>query len=531
MAFMISGMARIRTPQFRESHSTDWSNFLERDERENRDETLLIWRSGRFACDMSQTKAFPEPPCSCLPKAAILIVAIFSAFTCAVAVERGENPGALSTHSSQRYLVDAAGDPLLWIGCTPWGMTEWLTRDEVDLYLDDRRSKGMNVVQLCLLWGKRTDEPLDFKLNPSNAYGHRPFQSTDGKVDPSKPAVVSGGGPVAPNDYWDHVEYCLDAIESRGMYAAVLPVWGRRYVNATHAGHSAPIFNRENAVAYGRFLGERFARRRNVIWVMGGDVKADEGGDFLDLYRAMAGALTEQVAKARSAAGQPEFELLMSYHPDGSPMKNSSFWFHEDEWLDFNMIETFSHVDRVAAAVRADVALSPPKPTILAEGDYEGAYEGEIRVDALSVRRQAYQSFFAGAAGFTYGAAFDVEGNGPLFGPSNNWKPLLAMEGAGQMLHLRQFLEGRGWPRWSLALWAVGEGRGEGRLEKLAVEADGDLLVYFPDNTPCGLPHVAPRRIEWFNPMNGRREEGEVSARGRYQPPDGWQDAVLIVKR
>ena len=440
-------------------------------------------------------------------------------------------PGPLSVHASGRYLAKADGEPLLWIGCTPWGMTEWLTREEVDVYLDDRQSKGMNVVQLCLFWGKRTDNPLNFVVNPANAYGHRAFQSDDGEPDPSEPAVVAGGGPENPNDYWDHVEYCLGAIEERGMYAAVLPVWGRRYVNATHDGQSSPVFDAENAREYGAFLGERFSDFRNVIWVMGGDVKADQGGDFSGLYRAMAEAIENAVSQARGDASQPTGGPLFTYHPDGSPLKNSATWFHEDEWLDFNMIETYSHVDDVVGAARADLAMQPAKPTVLAEGAYEGGYQGEIQVDARGVRRQAYQTFFAGAAGFTYGGAFDEEGNGPLFGPSNNWKPLLEFEGAGQMAHLREFLETHDWPRWSLALWAIGDGGGEGRLEKLAVEADDQLLVYFPENTSCRILGVDVRSAKWFNPRDGQSREGAVSPDGRYNPPSGWEDAVLTLKR
>ena len=65
-----------------------------------------------------------------------------------------EEHGKLKIDEESRRIIHQDGTSFLWIGCTAWGMTEWLSREEVDLYLDDRKSKGMNVVQFCLFWGK-----------------------------------------------------------------------------------------------------------------------------------------------------------------------------------------------------------------------------------------------------------------------------------------------------------------------------------------------------------------------------------------
>src|SRR5690606_34905672 len=143
-----------------------------------------------------------------------------------------------------------------------------------------------------------------------NAYGHRAFEESDGAPDPTRPAVVEGGGATEPNDYWDHVEYCLDAIERRGMRVAALPMWGRRYVNATHEGFSARIFDEESIRAYGRFLASRFSHRPSLIWALGGDVDAEEGCNYTGVYRALAKALVEGAREA----GSPR--PLMTYHPD-----------------------------------------------------------------------------------------------------------------------------------------------------------------------------------------------------------------------
>ena len=435
--------------------------------------------------------------------------------------------GDLSVSKNARYLEHEDGTPFIWLGCTAWGMTELLTREDVAYFLDDRSSKGFNLVPICLFWGKRSDYPIRFRLNPENAYGDKAFIEKNGVVDPYRAAVVLGGSPLEPNDYWDHVEYCLREIEARGMYAAVLPVWGRRYVNATHEGQSSRVFDEGNAYAYGEFLAERFADFDNLIWVLGGDVEADAGGDFREVYREMARGLG-----ARDRVASPEkTPSLMTYHPNGYPMVNSSAWFHGDDWLDFNMIETFSHRDKVAAAIRADLVLRPKKPTVLGEGAYEGALS-KVLTTAAGVRHQAYHSFFAGAAGFTYGGSFGPEGNGPLFSPANNWKPLLQMEGAGQLRFLRRLLAEEGWPNWKPRPQIILQGRGEGEFEKLAAKTKRGYLIYFPDHSTAQLKLPRKGRVMWFNPQNGERHVVEqISPSATFTPPQEWEDAVLIFER
>lgn len=438
--------------------------------------------------------------------------------------------GKLKVDKESRYIQHQDGTPFLWIGCTAWGMTEWLSREEVDFYLDDRKSKGMNVVQFCLFWGKRMDYPTRFTANASNFYGHKAFAEKNGFPDVLKPAVNEGGSANYPNDYWDHVDYCIAAAKKRGMYAAVLPFWGRRYVNNFHPGQSMPVFTLENIFQYGEFLGKRYAHEPHIIWVNGGDVKADAGGDYLQHYRKFAEGLVY------GAAGKPVSwnennkawdKLFMTYHPDGTPMKNSSAWFHNDEWLDFHMIETYVNRDFVVRAVQQDLNLPDPKPTVLAEPHYEGITDN-FKAEALHIRRQSYQSFFAGAAGFTYGGGFDENGNGPLFSPSNNWKSLLNQKGAGQMNQLRKFLEANQWYNW-FPVEAIIRGKGDGELEKVAVKSGSRILIYFPDNTEAQLSGMGVKNIRWFNPVTGESLGGLRTPDNTYSLPERWVDGILIL--
>lgn len=440
--------------------------------------------------------------------------------------------GKLVVKENSRIIQYANDTPFLWLGCTAWGMTEWLSREEVDFYLNDRQSKGMNVVQLCLFWGKRVDYPIQFTANDTNPYGHKAFEEVDGLPDPSRPAIVEFGSPLEPNDYWDHVDYCLDGIKKRGMYAAVLPVWGKRYVNATFKNQSLQVFTLENISRYGEFLGKRYGKEPHIIWVSGGDVPADEGSDYQPHYHLLAEGLVKG-ASGKSVKWNEESEawnsIFMTYHPSGSPMLNSSTWFHNDYWLDFNMIETHTRREYIVASIRKDLEFIPLKPTVMAEGHYEGETNRKM-AEAIHVRRQAYQTFFAGAAGYTYGGGFDKEGNGPLFSPSNNWKHLLQWEGAGQLVHLRKFLEENDWWTWEPVSRGILRDSGVGELEKLIVKMNEKYLIYFPENASCFINLDKVEKAAWFNTKTGEKVNGEVTARKIFSPPKKWEDSVLILE-
>lgn len=452
--------------------------------------------------------------------------------------------GKLTISENRHYIQHEDGTPFLWLGGTAWGITEWLSREDVDVYLDDRQEKGFNIIQLCLLWGKRHDDPVRFPVNPENAYGKRALSYTDSIPDPARPDTVAGGSSTAPNDYWDHVDYVVEAAAERDMYVGLLPVWGRRYVNATHAGHSQSLFNEENAFTYGQFLGQRYRNVPNIVWILGGDVKALAGGDFRNVYRAMAEGIIRGITNENIQWDQPHLAwdaAFMTYHPDGAPHINSSDWFHKDAWLDFNMIETHIHRDALYETVLHDYHLmNPVKPTVMGEGHYEG-YTHDNLAGPIHIRRQAYQTFFAGGAGHTYGAFRDSLDNGPLFSPFKGWQNLLDLEGAQSFAHLKKFLTAHQWWQWQPDTTLIIGGKGEDELAKVAVKSteNEEILVYYPENTSCEINlntvfNTEKVSIEWFNPKDGNEIQAEgISSDDALnpQPPANWEDAVLIIRK
>jgi hypothetical protein len=296
---------------------------------------------------------------------------------------------------------------------------------------------------------------------------------------------------------------------------------------------------------YGEFLGERYKTFSHLIWVMGGDVQADAGGPYLGHYRAMAeGIITGILGETVRWNQESPFwdHALMTYHPDGSPMRNSSRWFHADPWLDFNMIETHRSRNKVYAAVQQDYMLrDPKKPTVQGEPDYEGTRPNMV-TSGVHMRRQALHSYFGGAAGFTYGGKIDHHGNGPLWSPYNNWKKMLDMEGARSMKYIKSFCLEHSWPDWTPIHDLVTFNEGEGELQKVAVQTvqDGSCMVYFPDSSMANLNlenhfhGIGKILIQWYNPASGVYSEAyEMPVKNNLIevcPPENWPDAILILK-
>ena len=75
----------------------------------------------------------------------------------------------------KRHIMYKDGKPFFWLGDTAWELFHRLTREEADLYLENRAKKGFNVIQAVVL------AELNGLQDP-NAYGQTPFNG----IDPAK---------------------------------------------------------------------------------------------------------------------------------------------------------------------------------------------------------------------------------------------------------------------------------------------------------------------------------------------------------
>jgi hypothetical protein len=391
----------------------------------------------------------------------------------------------LKVSDNGRHLVREDGRYFFWLADTAWELFHRLDRAEAEQYLENRRQKGFNViyaVALAELDGLRTPNP----------YGHRPLLQTDDRWDPTRPDVKEG----PDNDYWDHVEWIIDRAAEKQMHIAVLPSWGDKV--ELKWGVGPVIFNPENARQYGRWIGQRYQHKPNIIWMIGGDRPSSD----TNVWSAMAEAI-RSVAPAH----------LMTYH-------FRSRWAHASKWLDLHTIASGHErhdEPKIYSEISAYWALIPPKPVLDGEPRYENHPVNWHNNGAtgwfndFDIRQAAYWSTFAGACGFSYGSHDVWQMHKPGFKPvgkaRNYWYETLDLPGAAQMRHLRKLVESRPpldrVPDQSI----IAQEPGSGGAHIRACRGKDYALVYLPygQNVTIQMGIISGDQVivHWFNPREG----------------------------
>jgi hypothetical protein len=440
----------------------------------------------------------------------------------AIAAQRS----TLRVSDNKRFLVHADGSPFVYLGDTAWELLHRLDRKETERYLADRAGKGFTVIQTVAL------AELD-GLNAPNAFGHRPLVDND----PLRPDVRPGPA----NDYWDHVDYVVEQAESHGLFVGLLPTWGDKWNRKWGVGPE--VFNEENARFYGQWLGKRYGDKR-IIWILGGDRNIES-----PLHRRII------VAMALGIKLGCEGRQLVTYHPAGG--HGSSEWFHDEEWLDFNMRQNGHAVNFAAfAATGGDYRRSPVKPVIDGEAIYED-HPIAFRPDrfgfsiAADVRRPLYWNLFSGACGHTYGhhcvwQMYSRE-HEPINKPLLCWQEALRQPGGAQMRHARRLLESRPFltriPDDSIIVshdMTTDAIPGAGKLRVVATrdEAGTYAMIYTPAGRSFRVRQSALRTSEirawWYNPRTGKPHEirkDQISPEYEFTSPDSGEylDWVLVL--
>ena len=419
------------------------------------------------------------------------------------------------------HLMYDDGSPFFWLGDTAWELFHRLTKEEIQHYLDNRKAKGFNLIQAAIL--------AEFDgLRKPNQYGHVPFQS----LDPNKPN----------EKYFQLVDAVMEMAQQRGLVMGLLPTWGDKVSKMW--GEGPEVFNDVNAFAYGKFLGTRYKKYPNIIWILGGDrVPKNETFDAIPVWRAMAKGI--ELTYGSNA--------IISYHIAGGD-KTTSQYLHQEPWLDINMMQSGhggGHDVPIWNWIQRDYQLKPTKPTLDSEPNYEDhpvnpwpKYDpANGYFNDYDVRKQTYRSVFAGACGVTYGhhsvwqfwSPREEKINFPLF----YWMDAINRPGAFQVGYLRWLMESRPFLN-SIPAQEVLLEMGDGGNHKQAIMGgDGSyLMVYLPIGSSVRIKTEKlsgnSYKVWWFNPRNGEARFAGIEtkqARMNFIPPT-WgpgEDWVLVL--
>jgi hypothetical protein len=413
--------------------------------------------------------------------------------------------GSLQVSPNGRYLQFATGEPFFWMADTGWELFHRASREDARHYLDTRAEQGFTVIQAVALAEKGG-------LDVPTPAGHLPLVDED----PARPAVEPG----PDNDYWDDVDYMIDYANDEGMYVALWVAWG------SMAEDGPEVLDGDNARAYGEFLGERYGHR-DVIFVLGGDREAHEGGNTPEVWSALADGIRS------TDAGQH----LISYHPWGEE-SSTDMWSNDDAVLDFNMIQS-GHKEKPLEAIAEQLSqvyeMSPPMPVLDAEARYE---EHPVNWDssvgwhvARDTRGAAYYQVFAGAFGHTYGNGavhqFWEPGMDAPYEVRDAWHHALQHEGAHQMKYLKALMLSRSFfdriPDQSFVT------SGDGRATRSESGSWAMVYLHRGGTVEVDLSALAGpvTRVTWFNPRTGESHHGSGPG-PEFTAPDS-EDWVLVL--
>ena len=416
----------------------------------------------------------------------LLVLAALSAT--AASTYKPWSHGRLTVTDNGRYIIHADGTPFFWLGNTAWLLPERLTREEAEYYLNKEHELGYNVEQIQVLNGTPT----------FNIYGR---QANDESFDCSRFSTSGQYG------YWEHLDYIIDIAAANGIYIAMDCVWGSQI----------DILDEKKAALYGKFLGERYKDKPNIIWLIGGDIRGDKKPEVWD-------ALARAIRKA-------DANHIMTFHPRGRT--TSAWWFNDREWLDFNMFQSghrrygqrrgdgdYTIKDNTEEDnwryVDMSFEVEPLKPTIDGEPSYEDIPQGLHDLDAprwqdYDVRRYAYWAVFGGAFGHTYGhnsvMQFIRPGLLASFGAEKPWWEAMNDPGYGQMRYLKwlmlTFPFAERIPDQSIIAGTNGE-----RYDRvIATRGDDYLLVYNYSAKPMSIDLTKicgdKKKVWWMNPADG----------------------------
>lgn len=391
---------------------------------------------------------------------------------------------------NRRYLVDSNGLPFLVHGEAAWSLITALTREEADLYLADRASKGFNSIIVNL---------IEHEFNgPMNRYDEAPF---------TRPGDLS-----TPNEeYFAHAEWVIRKAGEYGIQVVLAPA----YLGAvgTDEGWIDEVLANgvEGCRQWGRYVGRRLGSLDNIIWMIGADREPGEALEHMDAL----------VAGIRECDGR---HLFTAGTASG---RSVAIDFGRGGWLDLNCTYTHGIVHR---QLLADYNRQPVKPFLL----LESTYEGEHNASAAQIRRQAYWAILCGGCGQFFG-------NRPLWLFDLGWQEALDSCGSRDMVHVRSLFLSRPWYHLApdhehrVLTAGLGERCGLDYASAALTTDGGTAIAYLPSARPvtADLRRICGRKVKawWFDPRSGEAQlAGEFAGSGCCElTPPAAGDWVLVL--
>ncbi len=429
----------------------------------------------------------------------------------------------LKVSANKRYLVDQKNVPFLIVGDTPQGLMGRLSEQDAEVYFADREAIGFNSAG----WIDVTVGGHDFpdNANATTPDGLRPFTG-----------FVKGGTDfehydlTTPNEaYFARLDHVVE-IAARHHQAVFLDPMETIGWLPTLRNNGV-----DNCFKYGQYLGQRYKRFDNVMWL--------NGNDFNTWKKSTDDAVVEAVAKGIRSVDPDQLQTV-----ELNVFNSSSF--DDPEWARLSDLNSTYAYSPTYMQMLHSYNQKPVAPTYLVEAHYDLENVGKPPDFGTPyvLRREEYWTMLTGGVGQFYGNMY-------TWSFKAGWQGHLVTPGTAQLKIWKEFFESLAWqdlvPDQDHAILTAGFGT-YGTYETRVSESDyataaatpnGRLVVvYMPTGRTITIKLGAlrgPSRARWFDPSNGAYQDdpgGPLAKSGSHEftPPgknhDGDGDWVLVVE-
>lgn len=287
----------------------------------------------------------------------------------------------MKLHIENKKIVDESGRLFFYTADTAWELFHKLSDEETKLFIDNRAEKGFNVIQAVAV------AELDGLKTPAKANGEVPFSDLENLAINEK--------------YFEHVKSIIKYANQKGIFIALVPMWGSYFVeNPEWGGKVKTVFDSNKAHDFLLYLSDKLSDC-DVIWILGGDrpYLTAESKAVMD---SMARAIREKCGKSQ----------LITAHTQGGrsiyDMLDGADWLDFVTWQSGHMGECYpswrntkSDYERLTIPV-LDAEPCYESHPIMNEYSFN-LKECGARFTDYHVRRSSYWSVFSGGCGITYG--------------------------------------------------------------------------------------------------------------------------------
>jgi len=326
-----------------------------------------------------------------------------------------------------RHFADTIGNPVLLIGDSPQNLPQKLTILQMRTYFADCQSKGINLCWVCIdgqpTASAEEEAPVDRKGNPEFFPGGTPINWDLSNVNPAY--------------YSQTIDSILILAEIYGIYINLMPM-SQCYWSPANIIANTP----QNCYTYGVWLGNRYKKQRNLLWIF--------GNDNIDTSRQCP------IARGILSTGDNHLMSVHVFNPNiwgpdpfnDSRGESGNFFKHLPnstmEWVTYNNLYSDMEVFNQAHFIYHEYMKKDIMPVIMTEGPYQklSGYKWQVadnQVERGLNYRVALGGGFGGA--YTYGCDWLQNSTAP-------WDKYLNL---GARPHIRFFSElFRNRPWWDL---------------------------------------------------------------------------------